>query len=58
MTDLGPAFNGFLKKHEAPPLKPKGSFDLGKVDEFLKEAYRIVSTPVFCSEDPYLQTSS
>jgi hypothetical protein len=43
MSDLTPAFNLLLKKHEAPAAK--AGFNLEQVDEFLKEAYRIVRTP-------------
>lgn len=42
MSDLTPAFNLLLKKHEAPAAK--STFSLDQVDEFLKEAYRIVRT--------------
>ncbi|KAI8631943.1 hypothetical protein F5Y19DRAFT_380952 [Xylariaceae sp. FL1651] len=41
MTDITPAFNGFLKQHEAPSTK--GSFSLDNLEDFLKEAYRINS---------------
>lgn len=40
MSDLTPSFNLLLKKHEAPAAK--ASFNLDQIDEFLKEAYRIV----------------
>jgi syntaxin 18 len=40
MSDLTPAFDGLLKQHEAPPTR--GSFDIAQIDEFLKEAYKIV----------------
>ncbi|KAI5923575.1 hypothetical protein F4810DRAFT_199507 [Camillea tinctor] len=41
MTEITPVFNGFLKQHEAPPTKR--SFSVSKLDDFLKEAYRINS---------------
>jgi hypothetical protein len=40
MSDLTRAFNAILKAHE---VHVDGSYSLDKVDEFLKEAYRIVS---------------
>lgn len=39
MTDLTPIFNEFVKAHEAAPTRK--SFNVDKVDEFLKEAYKI-----------------
>jgi hypothetical protein len=42
MTDLTPILNELLKSHDAPPtIDP--SLALQNIDEFLKEAYRIVS---------------
>ena len=43
MANLTVTFNGLLKGHEAPPTR---ALDLDTADEFLKEAYRIVSMPV------------
>jgi hypothetical protein len=41
MTDLTPILNELLKSHDAPPtIDP--SLALRNIDEFLKEAYRIV----------------
>ncbi len=48
MLDLTPAFNALLTKDGAPATT--GSFSLDRVDEFLKEAYRIV-----CPARPPLQ---
>jgi len=42
--DLSPTFNSLLQKHGSPPIKPY-TFRLQDLDEFLKEAYRIVRTP-------------
>jgi syntaxin 18 len=43
MTDLTPILNELLKSHEAPPtVKP--SLTLQKIDGWLDEAYKIVST--------------
>jgi syntaxin 18 len=42
MADLTPTLNELLKSHDArPTLDP--SLTLRNIDEFLKEAYRIVS---------------
>ncbi|KAI1124668.1 hypothetical protein F5Y10DRAFT_280056 [Nemania abortiva] len=41
MTDITPAFNGFLKQHDAPSTK--GRFSVDSLEDFLKEAYRINS---------------
>ncbi|KAI1748460.1 hypothetical protein F4782DRAFT_517210 [Xylaria castorea] len=41
MTDITPAFNGFLKQHEAPSCG--WSFSVDNLEDFLKEAYRINS---------------
>ncbi|KAI1135074.1 hypothetical protein F5Y05DRAFT_191218 [Hypoxylon sp. FL0543] len=41
MTDLTPVFNGFLEQHGASVAKR--GFSLDKLDDFLKEAYRINS---------------
>jgi len=41
--DLSSDFNELLKKNEAPPIQ--GGHGLNQIDEFLKEAYRIVSRP-------------
>jgi hypothetical protein len=40
MADLTTAFNALLKDHEAAPTR---RFSVDTADEFLKEAYRIVS---------------
>lgn len=40
MANLTSTFNELLKGHDAPPMKP---FSTDTADEFLKEAYRIVS---------------
>ncbi len=42
MTDITPIFNGLLKSHEAPYARRK-SFTVANLDDFLKEAYKIVS---------------
>ena len=41
MTDLTPIFNELLKSHNARPTADP-SLTLQNIDEFLKEAYRIV----------------
>jgi syntaxin 18 len=41
MTDLTPLLNELLRSHDAPPTA-KPSLTLQNIDEFLKEAYRIV----------------
>ncbi|KAI3320127.1 snare-complex protein syntaxin-18 [Xylariaceae sp. AK1471] len=41
MTDITPAFNGFLKQHEAASIN--GGFSVDNLEDFLKEAYRINS---------------
>ncbi|KAI1272949.1 hypothetical protein F5Y07DRAFT_279766 [Xylaria sp. FL0933] len=41
MTDITPVFNGFLKQHGASSTKR--SFTVDKLEDFLKEAYRINS---------------
>ncbi|KAI1075740.1 snare-complex protein syntaxin-18 N-terminus-domain-containing protein [Whalleya microplaca] len=41
MTDITPLFNGFLKQREAPTTRR--NFSMDKLDDFLKEAYRINS---------------
>ncbi len=46
MTDLTPLFNEALKKHNAPPAR-KVAPSLQHLDEFLKEAYIIVSLGYF-----------
>ncbi len=47
MLNLTAEFNGLLQSHGAPAAA--GTYDLGRIDEFLKEAYRIVCTPLsFC----------
>jgi hypothetical protein len=38
MTDITPALNDLLKSHNAPPT----TLSVRQLDEFLKEAYRIV----------------
>ncbi len=46
MTDLTPILNELLKTQNSPPtLDP--SLALQNIDEFLKEAYRIVSQGLF-----------
>jgi syntaxin 18 len=42
MADLTPTLNELLKSHDAPPTRDP-SLTLRNIDEFLKEAYRIVS---------------
>jgi hypothetical protein len=42
MTDLTPILNELLKSHDARPTA-NASLTLQNIDEFLKEAYRIVS---------------
>ncbi|KAI9839156.1 MAG: hypothetical protein M1819_003149 [Sarea resinae] len=43
MTDISPVLNEALKRHDAPPIvRPTGR--LPNVDEFLKEAYRIIDS--------------
>jgi hypothetical protein len=42
MTDITPEFNGLLKQREAPAAGRR-SFSLDNLDEFLREAYKIVS---------------
>ncbi len=54
MADLIITFNGLLKEREASPIGKK-PFDLDTIDEFLKEAYRIVS---LSSGIPYLPSPS
>ncbi|KAI0965747.1 hypothetical protein F4678DRAFT_314169 [Xylaria arbuscula] len=41
MTDITPAFNGFLKQHGA--ASTEASFTVDNLEDFLKEAYRINS---------------
>lgn len=41
MTDITPLFNSALKSHDGAPVKP-AQLDLQSIQEFLKEAYRIV----------------
>ncbi|KAK8243201.1 snare-complex protein syntaxin-18 N-terminus-domain-containing protein [Phyllosticta capitalensis] len=38
--DLSPIFNEALRRHDAPPIKPR-VFEVDALDDFLKEAYRI-----------------
>jgi len=45
MTDLTPLLNAELKRREAPPTVAP-SLTLQSIDEFLKEAYRIVCPPL------------
>jgi len=45
MLDLTPEFNALLKGHEARPTS--GSYSPDQIDEFLKEAYRIVRLAPF-----------
>lgn len=42
MTDLTPVLNELLKSHDARPTVDP-ALSLKTIDEFLKEAYRIVS---------------
>jgi hypothetical protein len=42
MTDLTPVLNDLLESHDARPTVDP-SLSLRNIDEFLKEAYRIVS---------------
>jgi len=46
MADLTTEFDVLLKGREAPLTK---RYELGTVDEFLNEAYRIVSSPSMAS---------
>jgi len=39
--DLTPAFNEVLQRHDSRPVEPY-TFRIQDLDEFLKEAYRIV----------------
>lgn len=43
MTDLTPNLNELLRSHDARPTVDP-SLSLKNIDEFLKEAYRIVSS--------------
>lgn len=45
MTDLTPVLNELLKSHDARPTASP-SLTLQNIDEFLKEAYRIVSLSI------------
>jgi hypothetical protein len=45
--DLVPTFNELLKQRESPPVRLH-VFNLEEVDEFLKEAYRIVRSSPTC----------
>ncbi|KAK1766930.1 hypothetical protein QBC33DRAFT_493039 [Phialemonium atrogriseum] len=62
MSDVTPAFNMLLKKHDAPAAK--ASFNPDKIDEFLKEAYRISSlitrlhTDLLSIRQAYLSTAA
>lgn len=42
--DLTPVFNEALARHNAPPIVSV-PYSLDDIEEFLKEAYRIVSRP-------------
>ena len=55
MTDLIPVLNELLKSRNAPPTA-NPTLSLQHIDEFLKEAYRIVSSgsPYFSSIPAYL----
>jgi len=46
MTDLTPLLNEMLRHHNARPTA-KPSLALQNIDEYLKEAYRIVRRPYF-----------
>ena len=46
MTDLTPILNELLRSHDARPTADT-SLSFQKIDEFLKEAYRIVSLITF-----------
>lgn len=46
MTDLTPLLNEVLKRHDAPSTA-NTSLSLQHIDEFLKEAYRIVGVTCF-----------
>lgn len=48
MADLTPVLNELLKSRNAPPTT-KQAFTLQNIDEFLKEAYRIVRTRTSCT---------
>lgn len=45
MTDVTPLFNEALQRQNALPIKST-PLSLQNIDEFLKEAYRIVGTDV------------
>lgn len=45
MADITPIFNSVLKAHNAP-LVTSGRYSIDRLDEFLKEAYSIVSSSV------------
>lgn len=45
--DITPAFNQVLAKHNAPPIKPF-EFRVEALDDFVKEAYRIVGHVARC----------
>lgn len=44
MTDLTPLLNELLKSHDAKPTA-NPALSLDNIDQFLKEAYRIVRDP-------------
>lgn len=55
MTDLTPVVNQLLTEaHSSPPIPEPGSRrpSTETVDEFLKEAYRIVGRPLLVYADP------
>jgi len=45
--DITPVFNEVLAKHGAPPIKPY-EFRIEALDDFVKEAYRIVGHVARC----------
>ena len=50
--DLTPTFNDLLQKRDAPPARGKFSFD--ELEDFLKEAYRIVRLSLLLAPNSYL----
>ena len=58
MTDITPEFNKLLMGLNAPPTVDP-SLTLQNIDEFLREAYRIVClTKIYSTHAPYLLSSS
>lgn len=55
--DITPVFNQVLVKHDAQPIEPY-VFRVEDLDEFLKEAYRIVGHVARCMTDNQLTTTA